>query len=120
MLHGLAEVLTIMQIKLFNILILLVLTLLGTASLANDQTKSTVELYNDLLPREQSALCAVSSLMVTPKDEAMSQVYLKDFRIKANVLPLISDDMLIKMGKKWIVDNGYTDRIPEVYQICKG
>ena len=92
----------------------------GTATLANDQAKSTIELYNDLLAREQSALCAVSSLMVTPKDEAMSQVYLKDFRVQANVLPLISDGMLIKMGKKRIVENGYTDRIPEVYQICKG
>lgn len=92
----------------------------GAATLANDQAKSTIELYNDLLPREQSVLCAVSSLMVTPKDEAMSQVYLKDFRVQANVLPLMSDGMLIKMGKKWIVENGYTDRIPEVYQICKG
>jgi len=113
-------VLTIMQIKLLNIPILLVLILLSTASLANDQAKSTIDLYNDLLPREQSALCAVSALMVSPKDDAMSQVYLKDFRVKANVLPLISDGMLVKMGEKWIADNGYTDRIPEVYQICKG
>ena len=109
-----------MQIKLLNIPILLVLILLSTASLANDQAKSTIDLYNDLLPREQSALCAVSALMVSPKDDAMSQVYLKDFRVKANVLPLISDGMLVKMGEKWIADNGYTDRIPEVYQICKG
>ena len=109
-----------MQIKLLNIPILLVLILLSTASLANDQAKSTLDLYNDLLPREQSALCAVSALMVSPKDDAMSQVYLKDFRVKANVLPLISDGMLVKMGEKWIADNGYTDRIPEVYQICKG
>jgi len=28
--------------------------------------------------------------------------------------------MLIAMGKKWIVDNGYTDRISDVYAICKG
>ena len=103
-----------------EIFLLPLLTMTGTATLANDQAKSTIELYNNLLPREQSALCAVSSLMVTPKDEAMSQVYLKDFRVQANVLPLISDGMLIKMGKKWIVENGYTDRIPEVYQICKG
>ena len=109
-----------MQIKLLNIPILLVLILLSTASLANDQAKSTIDLYNELLPREQSALCAVSALMVSPKDDAMSQVYLKDFRVKANVLPLISDGMLVKMGEKWIADNGYTDRIPEVYQICKG
>ena len=106
-----------MNVKIF---LLPLLTMTGTATLANDQAKSTIELYNDLLPREQSALCAVSSLMVTTKDEAMSQVYLKDFRVQANVLPLISDGMLIKMGKKWIVENGYTDRIPEVYQICKG
>lgn len=106
-----------MNVKIF---LLPLLTMTGTATLANDQAKSTIELYNDLLPREQSVLCAVSSLMVTPKDEAMSQVYLKDFRVQANVLPLISDGMLIKMGKKWIVENGYTDRIPEVYQICKG
>jgi hypothetical protein len=104
----------------FKIILLPLLAMISTASLANVQAKSTIELYNDLLPREQSALCAVSALMVTPKDEAMSQVYLKDFRVKANVLPLISDGMLVKMGKKWIVDNGYTDRIPEVYQICKG
>lgn len=106
-----------MNVKIF---LLPLLTMTGTATLANDQAKSTIELYNDLLPREQSVLCAVSSLMVTPKDEAMSQVYLKDFRVQANVLPLISDGMLIKMGKKWIVENGYTDRIPEVYQNCKG
>ena len=106
-----------MNVKIF---LLPLLTKTGTATLANDQPKSTIELYNDLLPREQSVLCAVSSLMVTPKDEAMSQVYLKDFRVQANVLPLMSDGMLIKMGKKWIVENGYTDRIPEVYQICKG
>ena len=106
-----------MNVKIF---LLPLLTMTGAATLANDQAKSTIELYNDLLPREQSVLCAVSSLMVTPKDEAMSQVYLKDFRVQANVLPLISDGMLIKMGKKWIVENGYTDRIPEVYQICKG
>lgn len=106
-----------MNVKIF---LLPLLTMTGTATLANDQAKSTIELYNDLLPREQSVLCAVSSLMVTPKDEAMSQVYLKDFRVQANVLPLMSDGMLIKMGKKWIVENGYTDRIPEVYQICKG
>jgi hypothetical protein len=106
-----------MNVKIF---LLPLLTMTGTATLANDQAKSTTDLYNDLLPREQSALCAVSSLMVTPKDEAMSQVYLKDFRVQANVLPLISDGMLIKMGKKWIVENGYTDRIPEVYQIWKG
>ena len=106
-----------MNVKIF---LLPLLTMTGTATLANDQAKSTTDLYNDLLPREQSALCAVSSLMVTPKDEAMSLVYLKDFRVQANVLPLISDGMLIKMGKKWIVENGYTDRIPAVYQICKG
>ena len=106
-----------MNVKIF---LLPLLTMTGTATLANDQAKSTTDLYNDLLPREQSALCAVSSLMVTPKDEAMSLVYLKDFRVQANVLPLISDGMLIKMGKKWIVENGYADRIPEVYQICKG
>ena len=106
-----------MNVKIF---LLPLLTMTGTATIANDQAKRTIELYNDLLPREQSVLCAVSSLMVTPKDEAMSQVYLKGFRVQANVLPLISDGMLIKMGKKWIVENGYTDRIPEVYQICKG
>jgi len=50
----------------------------------------------------------------------MSKFHLNEFRKRAKVLPVFSDGMLIAMGKKWIVDNGYTDRIPDVYAICKG
>jgi len=84
------------------------------------KTKAPQSYTNSLLPKEQSALCAVSAMMIEPKDEAMSELHLKDFRERANVLPIFSDGMLIAMGKKWIVDNGYTDRIPDVYVICKG
>ena len=73
---------------------------------ANEQDISTSELYNGLLPKEQSALCAVSAIMIEPKDEPMSKLHLKHFREKAKVLPIFSDGMLIAMGKKWIVDNG--------------
>jgi hypothetical protein len=50
----------------------------------------------------------------------MSKLHLKHFREKANVLPIFSDGILIAMGKKWIVDNGYKDRVYDVYAICKG
>jgi hypothetical protein len=39
-------------------------------------------------------------MMIEPKDEAMSELHLKDFRESANVLPIFSDGMLIAMGKK--------------------
>ena len=118
--YGLAGVLTNMMLRLTNTLIASILTLICSAALANEQDKSTSELYNDLLPKEQSALCAVSAIMIEPKDEPMSKLHLKHFREKAKVLPIFSDGMLIAMGKKWIVDNGYTDRMSDVYAICKG
>lgn len=53
-------------------------------------------------------------MMVKTKDETMSKLYLKEFVERAKILPIFSDGMLITMGKKWIVDNGYTDRIPDI------
>ena len=106
--------------KIF-ITIFLAFSVFGIATVnANEQDKSTFELYDGLLPKEQSALCAVSAIMIEPKDEPMSQLHLKHFREKAKVLPIFSDGMLIAMGKKWIDDNGYTDRMSDVYEICKG
>lgn len=106
--------------KIF-ITIFLALSVFGIATVnANEQDISTSELYNGLLPKEQSALCAVSAIMIEPKDEPMSKLHLKHFRKKAKVLPIFSDGMLIAMGKKWIDNNGYTDRMSDVYEICKG
>ena len=118
--YGYAGVLTNMLLRLTNTLVATILMIICSAALANEQNKSTSELYDGLLPKEQSALCAVSAMMIEPKAETMSKLHLKDFRERANVLPVFSDGMLIAMGKKWIVDNGYTDRIPDVYAICKG
>jgi hypothetical protein len=118
--YGYAGVLTNMLFRLTNSLVPTILMLSCPAALANEESKSTSELYDSLIPKEQSALCAVSALMVEPKDEMMSKLHLKEFRERANVLPVFSDGMLIAMGKKWIVENGYTDRIPDVYAICKG
>ena len=118
--YGLAGVLTNMLLRLTNTLVAAILVLICSVALANEEDKSTSELYNGLLPKEQSALCAVSAIMIEPKDEPMSKLHLKHFREKAKVLPIFSDGMLIAMGKKWIVDNGYTDRMSDVYSICKG
>ena len=118
--YGCAGVLTIMLLRLTNTLVATILMLTCSAALANEQNKSTSELYDGLLPKEQSALCAVSAIMVEPKDEPMSKLHLKHFREKANVLPIFSDGILLAMGKKWIVDNGYKDRVYDVYAICKG
>ena len=118
--YSYAGVLTNMLFRLTNTLVATILMLSYSTALANEQSKSTSEMYYNLLPKEQSALCAVSALMVEPKDEMMSKLHLKEFRERANVLPVFSDGILIAMGKKWIVENGYTDRIPDVYAICKG
>ena len=117
---GLVGVLTNMFLKMTKTLIATMLLSIYSAVQADEQDKSTSELYNGLLPKEQSALCAVSAIMIEPKDEPMSKLHLQHFREKANVLPIFSDGMLIAMGKKWIVDNGYTDRMSDVYAICKG
>ena len=118
--YGYTGVLTNMILRLTNTLVAAILMLICSVALANDQDKSTSELYNSLLPKEQAALCAVSAIMIEPKDEPMSKLHLKHFREKAKVLPIFSDGMLIAMGKKWIDDNGYTDRMSDVYEICKG
>lgn len=118
--YGLAGVLTNMLLKLTNTLVAVILMHICSAALANEQSISTSELYNGLLPKEQSALCAVSAIMIEPKNESLSKLHLKHFREKAKVLPIFPDGMLIAMGKKWVVDNGYTDRMPDVYAICKG
>ena len=120
MLYGLAGVLTNMLLRPTTSLVATILLSIYSAVQADEQDKSTSELYNGLLPKEQSALCAVSAIMVEPKDEPMSKLHLKHFREKANVLPIFSDGILIAMGKKWIVDNGYKDRVYDVYAICKG
>ena len=118
--YGYAGVLTNMLLRLTNTLVATMLMLVCSTALANKENENTVELYEGLLPKEQSALCAVSAMMVEPKDETMSKLYLKEFRERAKILPVFSDGFLITVGKKWIVDNGYTDRIPDVYAICKG
>ena len=117
---GLAGVLTNMLFRLTNALVATILMLICSSALATEQSKSTSEMYYNFLSKEQSALCAVSAMMVQPKDEMMSKLHLKEFRERANVLPVFSDSILIAMGKKWIVENGYTDRLPDVYAICKG
>ncbi|NCV20141.1 MAG: hypothetical protein EBW42_15655 [Rhodobacterales bacterium] len=109
-----------MFLKMTKTLIATMLLSIYSAVQADEQDKSTSELYNGLLPKEQSALCAVSAIMIEPKDEPMSKLHLQHFREKANVLPIFSNGMLIAMGKKWIVDNGYDDRVYDVYAICKG
>ena len=109
-----------MLFRLTNSLVATILMLSCSAALANEESKSTSELYDSFIPKEQSALCAVSALMHEPEDEMMSKLHLKEFRERANVLPVFSDSMLIAMGKKWIVENGYTDRISDVHAICKG
>ena len=109
-----------MFLKMTKTLIATMLLSIYSAVQADEQDKSTSELYNGLLPKEQSALCAVSAIMIEPKDEPMSKLHLQHFREKANVLPIFSDGMLIAMGKTWIVDNGYDDRVYDVYAICKG
>ena len=117
---GLVGVLTNMFLKMTKTLIATMLLSIYSAVQADEQDKSTSELYNGLPPKEQSALCAVSAIMIEHQDEPMSKLHLQHFREKANVLPIFSDGMLIAMGKKWIVDNGYDDRVYDVYAICKG
>jgi hypothetical protein len=66
-----------MLLRLTNTLVATILMLICSAALANEQNKSTSELYDGLLPKEQSALCAVSAMMIEPKDEQCPNYTLK-------------------------------------------
>lgn len=53
--YGYAEVLTNMLLGLTNTLVATMSMLICSAALANQENENTVELYEGLLPKEQSA-----------------------------------------------------------------
>ena len=94
------------------------LSIISTSAAASD-TVSTFDLYKSLDRAQSYAVCAVAANLTSPKDELLSGKYLVKFRKEKNVPNLIPDSLLLGLGKNWIKQNGYVDRMAEVYTLCQ-